>query len=62
MRLQTVIACAHAGATIGEWVQSLRKVFGEYHAPTGVAGAGTAAARDIFAPLRDRVDAAMVRA
>ena len=39
MRLQTVIACAHAGATIGEWAQCLREVFGEYRAPTGVARA-----------------------
>ena len=33
------IACAHAGVTTGEWGQCLREVFGEYRAPTGVAGA-----------------------
>ena len=33
------IACAHAGVTTGEWGQTLREVFGEYRAPTGVAGA-----------------------
>ena len=51
------IACAHAGVTTGEWGQSLREVFGEYRAPTGVSGARVAAA-DVFAPVRAKVDAA----
>ena len=33
------IAAAHAGVTTGEWAAALREVFGEYRAPTGVAGA-----------------------
>jgi (2R)-ethylmalonyl-CoA mutase len=33
------IACAHAGVTTGEWTETLRAVFGEYRAPTGVARA-----------------------
>ena len=33
------IAAAHAGVTTGEWANSLRSVWGEYRAPTGVAGA-----------------------
>ncbi|HEY4165579.1 MAG TPA: protein meaA [Reyranella sp.] len=33
------IACAHAGVTTGEWTETLRGVFGEYRAPTGVARA-----------------------
>ncbi len=33
------IACARAGVTTGEWAGALREVFGEYRAPTGVAGA-----------------------
>ena len=33
------IACARAGVTTGEWTQTLREVFGEYRAPTGVARA-----------------------
>ncbi|MCP5364539.1 MAG: protein meaA [Hyphomicrobiales bacterium] len=33
------IACAHAGVTTGEWSQTLRDIFGEYRAPTGVAQA-----------------------
>lgn len=28
--------CAHAGVTTGEWGDALRKVFGEYRAPTGI--------------------------
>ena len=33
------IACAQAGVTTGEWTETLRNVFGEYRAPTGVARA-----------------------
>jgi (2R)-ethylmalonyl-CoA mutase len=33
------IALAHAGGTTGEWARTLREVFGEYRAPTGVSGA-----------------------
>jgi (2R)-ethylmalonyl-CoA mutase len=33
------IACAQAGVTTGEWTETLRGVFGEYRAPTGVARA-----------------------
>ncbi|MFZ1415657.1 MAG: protein meaA [Defluviicoccus sp.] len=33
------IVCAHAGVTTGEWSQTLRDIFGEYRAPTGVAQA-----------------------
>ena len=32
------LACARAGVTTGEWAGVLREVFGEYRAPTGVAG------------------------
>jgi ethylmalonyl-CoA mutase len=38
------IVCAKAGVTTGEWGQTLRDVFGEFRAPTGVtATAGTTA-------------------
>jgi (2R)-ethylmalonyl-CoA mutase len=33
------LALAVAGGTTGEWAAALREVFGEYRAPTGVAGA-----------------------
>ena len=36
--MQHSLACARAGVTTGEWSGALRSVFGEYRAPTGVAG------------------------
>jgi (2R)-ethylmalonyl-CoA mutase len=33
------IAAAKAGVTTGEWTDTLRRIFGEYRAPTGVARA-----------------------
>jgi ethylmalonyl-CoA mutase len=33
------IACADAGATTGEWADTLRSVFGEFRAPTGIGAA-----------------------
>ena len=38
--MPATLACARAGVTTGEWAGVLREVFGEYRAPTGVAGAG----------------------
>jgi ethylmalonyl-CoA mutase len=35
------IACAEAGATTGEWADTLRSVFGEFRAPTGIGAAVT---------------------
>ena len=40
--MASTIALAHAGGTTGEWADVLRGVFGEYRAPTGVAGAAGA--------------------
>ena len=34
--MQASIECAHAGVTTGEWTDTLRKIYGEYRAPTGV--------------------------
>jgi ethylmalonyl-CoA mutase len=50
------IACARAGVTTGEWGQVLREIFGEYRAPTGVAGVRAAWDTDGFAKLRARVE------
>jgi (2R)-ethylmalonyl-CoA mutase len=33
------LRCARAGVTTGEWTATLREVFGEFRAPTGVSGA-----------------------
>lgn len=53
------IQCAHAGVTTGEWAQTLREVFGEFRAPTGISGA--AAARSVAGPMADRLDAVRTR-
>jgi (2R)-ethylmalonyl-CoA mutase len=37
--MPATVALAQAGGTTGEWGQVMRDVFGEYRAPTGVAGA-----------------------
>ncbi|MET0912875.1 MAG: protein meaA, partial [Acidimicrobiales bacterium] len=55
--MPATIALAHAGGTTGEWSAALREAFGEYRAPTGVAGAtggATDALRAIAAELRAR--------
>jgi len=36
--MPATIELAHAGGTTGEWAGTLRAVFGEYRAPTGVSG------------------------
>jgi (2R)-ethylmalonyl-CoA mutase len=51
------LEAARAGATTGEWAATLREVFGEYRAPTGVADAAAPGAADsTLASLHDRVD------
>jgi (2R)-ethylmalonyl-CoA mutase len=37
--MTATLAAARAGATTGEWAATLRAVFGEFRAPTGVSGA-----------------------
>jgi (2R)-ethylmalonyl-CoA mutase len=50
------IACAHAGVTTGEWSDALRRIFGEFRAPTGVGrAAGTGHGQDLTA-VRRRVE------
>jgi (2R)-ethylmalonyl-CoA mutase len=53
--MPATIAAARAGATTGEWSATLREVFGEYRAPTGVGEAAAVASEDI-AELRDEVE------
>ncbi|MGH6900178.1 MAG: protein meaA, partial [Geminicoccaceae bacterium] len=50
------IACARAGATTGEWAETLRRVFGEYRAPTGVSGARARLDDQPLAAVRARVE------
>ena len=54
--MEPSIACAHAGVTTGEWAQTLREVFGEYRAPTGVARAAVPAGGERIAEIRRRVE------
>ena len=53
--MPATIAAARAGVTTGEWAQTLREVFGEYRAPTGV-GEATAAPGESLAELHDEVE------
>ncbi|MGZ4475825.1 MAG: protein meaA [Nocardioides sp.] len=52
------LAAARAGATTGEWAATLRGVFGEFRAPTGVQGAvGVAEAGAELMAVREKVAA-----
>ncbi len=56
--MEASIECAKAGVTTGEWAGALRRVFGEYRAPTGIGraaplGSGEA---DDFKTLRKRIE------
>ena len=53
--MPATIAAARAGATTGEWSQTLRDAFGEYRGPTGVGEAAAVSSEDI-AELRDEVE------
>jgi (2R)-ethylmalonyl-CoA mutase len=53
--MPATIAAARAGATTGEWSQTLRDVFGEYRAPTGVGEAAAVSSGDV-SELRDEVE------
>jgi ethylmalonyl-CoA mutase len=54
--MPATIAAAKAGATTGEWAQTLRDVFGDYRAPTGVSGAAAAGDEELLAGIRNRVN------
>jgi (2R)-ethylmalonyl-CoA mutase len=54
--MAATLAAARAGATTGEWAGTLREVFGEFRAPTGVSGAvGVADAGSELSAVRERV-------
>jgi ethylmalonyl-CoA mutase len=54
--MAATLAAARAGATTGEWAATLREVFGEFRAPTGVSGAvGVAEAGAELTEVRERV-------
>ncbi|HEU0034849.1 MAG TPA: methylmalonyl-CoA mutase family protein [Kofleriaceae bacterium] len=53
--MEASIACALARVTTGEWAGTLRRVWGEYRAQTGVAGAQLGGGGDTWESLRARV-------
>ncbi|HET6626471.1 MAG TPA: protein meaA [Nocardioidaceae bacterium] len=54
--MEATLVAARAGATTGEWAGTLREVFGEFRAPTGVAGAvGVAEAGAELSAVREEV-------
>jgi len=53
--MPVTIAAARAGATTGEWSQTLREAFGEYRAPTGVGDAVAGGSEDL-AEVREEVE------
>lgn len=54
------IDCARAGATTGEWASALRRVFGEYRAPTGIETGAAAANVETPAPALGRAPKLLV--
>ncbi len=54
--MEPSIACAKAGVTTGEWGDTLRQIFGEYRAPTGVSRASVESAGQDLGPVRADVE------
>src|SRR4051812_12806333 len=54
--MPATIAAARAGATTGEWAQTLRDVFGSYRAPTGVGEAASGPSTDETEELVEEVE------
>ncbi len=55
--MEPSIACAKVGVTTGEWGETLRRVFGEYRAPTGVTLLMRGEASQSIAEVRQQVEA-----
>jgi (2R)-ethylmalonyl-CoA mutase len=55
--MEASIACAKAGVTTGEWAGTLRKAFGEFRAPTGVAATPRLSNDEGIGALRERAKA-----
>ncbi|MEM8971587.1 MAG: protein meaA [Pseudomonadota bacterium] len=53
--MEPSIACAKAGVTTGEWGATLRSIFGEYRAPTGV-GQSAAVGTGNVVDIRNKVE------
>ncbi len=53
--MEPSIECAHAGVTTGEWTDTLRKIYGEYRAPTGV-GKSTNIQKKNYKNINERIN------
>ncbi len=58
--MEPSIACAKAGVTTGEWAGTLREIFGEYRAPTGVSRAAVSSGEGM-AEVRANVERVSAR-
>src|SRR5947209_6100816 len=54
--MPATLQAAKAGATTGEWAATLREVFGEYRAPTGVDQAAAPDNEEALSDVRERVE------
>ena len=54
--MPATIEAAKAGATTGEWATTLRDMFGDYRAPTGVSATAAAGGQEQLDAIRTRVD------
>ncbi|TDC67247.1 protein meaA [Micromonospora sp. KC207] len=55
--MPATLECVRAGVTTGEWAGALRRVFGEYRAPTGLTGGAGSGGDATLAAVRERVAA-----
>ena len=53
--MESSINCARVGVTTGEWAETLREVFGEYRAPTGV-GKAPLLGPESFKKINERIN------
>jgi (2R)-ethylmalonyl-CoA mutase len=53
--MPATIEAAKAGATTGEWAETLREVFGAYRGPTGLDGSATGGNADLLSEVRETV-------
>ena len=53
--MPATIAAAKAGATTGEWAETLREIFGAYRGPTGLDGSAAGGNAELLAEVREKV-------
>jgi (2R)-ethylmalonyl-CoA mutase len=55
--MPSTLDCVRAGVTTGEWAGALRRVFGEYRAPTGLSASSAPSVHGGLSAVRERVAA-----